>query len=83
MTKIKIFKTTTCPYCKMEGEFLQSKNIPYEEIYVDKHPEAAEEMIKLSGQLGVPFTVITKDDGSQITILGFDKDRLIQELGIS
>ncbi len=32
---IKIYKTTTCPYCKMEAEYLQSKGIPFEEIYVD------------------------------------------------
>jgi len=33
-------------------------------------------MIAESGQMGVPFTVITKEDGSKITILGFDKQKL-------
>ena len=33
-------------------------------------------MIAESGQMGVPFTVITKDDGSKITMLGFDKQKL-------
>lgn len=83
MAKVKLFKTTTCPYCKMEGEFLNSHQIPFEEIYVDKDPEAAKQMIELSGQLGVPFTVITKDDGTQATILGFDKGRLSELLGLS
>lgn len=73
---IKIYKTTTCPYCKMEAEYLESKGIKFEEIYVDKNPKAVEEMIAESGQMGVPFTVITKDDGSKITILGFDKQKL-------
>jgi len=73
---IKIYKTTTCPYCKMEAEYLQSKGIPFEEIYVDKDPKAVQEMIAESGQMGVPFTVITKDDGSKISILGFDKQKL-------
>lgn len=66
----------------MEVEFLNSKNIPFEEIYVDQDPKAAAEMINLSGQLGVPFTVITKDDGTKQTLLGFDKQKLSEYLGI-
>ena len=73
---IKIYKTTTCPYCKTEAEYLESKGIKFEEIYVDKDPKAVQEMIAESGQMGVPFTVITKDDGSKVSILGFDKQKL-------
>ncbi len=73
---IKIYKTTTCPYCKMEAAYLQSKGVKFEEIYVDKDPKAVQEMMAESGQMGVPFTVITKDDGSKVTILGFDKQKL-------
>lgn len=80
--KIKIYKTTTCPYCKMEAEYLQFKGITFEEIYVDKDPKAVQEMIAESGQMGVPFTVITKDDGSKVTILGFDKQKLDNAIGI-
>lgn len=78
-----MFKTTTCPYCKMEGEYLKSKGINFEEIYVDQDPKAAEEMVKISNQMGVPFTVIDKDDGSRETILGFDRARIDAALGIS
>ena len=60
----------------MEAEYLQSKGIAFEEIYVDKDPKAVQEMMAESGQMGVPFTVITKDDGSKITLLGFDKQKL-------
>lgn len=81
--QVKIYTTTTCPYCKAEKEYLDSKGIKYENIFVDQNPQAAEEMVKISNQMGVPFTVITKDDGSQVTILGFDKDKLNQSLGIS
>lgn len=81
--KITLFKTTTCPYCKMEGEYLTSKGIKYEQIFVDQDSKAAEEMVKISGQMGVPFTVIDKDDGIKVTILGFDKDKINSALGIS
>ena len=40
MAKVTLYKTTTCPYCKMEGEYLNSKGIKFEEIYVDQDPKA-------------------------------------------
>lgn len=79
---VKMYKTTTCPYCKMETEYLNSKGIRFEEIYVDKDPKAAGEMVSHSGQMGVPFTVITKDDGMKVNILGFDKEELNKALGL-
>lgn len=81
--KVQLFKTETCPYCKQEGEYLTSKGIKFEEIYVDKDPKAAEKMVKISGQMGVPLALITKDDGTTESILGFDQAKLNAALGIS
>ena len=81
MAKIVLYKTVTCPYCKMETEYLKSQGIEFEEVYVDQDAKAAEEMVKISGQMGVPFTVITKDDGSKETILGFDRSKIDSALG--
>lgn len=80
--QVKIYSTVTCPYCKMEKDYLDSKGIKYENVFVDQDPQAAEEMVKISGQMGVPFTVITKDDGTKITFLGFDKAKLDTILNI-
>lgn len=80
--QVKIYSTAACPYCKMEKDYLDSKGIKYENIFVDQDPKAAEEMVKISGQMGVPFTVIMKDDGTRITILGFDKEKIDSVLGI-
>lgn len=67
----------------MEKEYLDSKGIKYENIFVDHDTKAAQEMLEKSGQMGVPFTVIKKDDGSEASILGFDKERLNSEIGIN
>lgn len=67
----------------MEKEYLDSKGIPYENIFVDQVPDAAQEMIDLSGQMGVPFTIITDDQGNQTNILGFDKPKLNESLGVT
>ena len=83
MKNIKIYTTSTCPYCKMEKEYLGSKGVKYENIEVDHDTDAAQEMLEKSGQMGVPFTVIRNEDGTETTILGFDKEKLNQEIGIS
>lgn len=80
--QVKIYSTAACPYCKMEKDYLDSKGIRYENIFVDQDPKATEEMVKISGRMGVPFTVIMKDDGTRITILGFDKEKIDSVLGI-
>lgn len=66
----------------METEYLQSKGIQFDEIFVDQDPKAAEEMIKISGQMGVPFTVIEKEGGEKQTVLGFDQDKINRALGL-
>ncbi|EKD58129.1 MAG: glutaredoxin-like protein, YruB-family [uncultured bacterium] len=82
MYKVTLYTTKTCPFCKMEKDYLNSQNIAYEEVFVDENPQRADEMIAISGQMGVPFTVIEKNDGSKVTILGFDKPKIDQALGI-
>jgi len=81
---VTVFSTTTCPYCKMLKDYLSEKAIPFTEKLVDQDDAARDEMTKDSGGfLGVPFTVIAQDDGSKETIVGFDKGKLNQVLGIS
>lgn len=83
MIKVSIYTTTTCPFCKMEKDYLNFKNIQFEEILVDNNPEKAKEMIEKSGQMGVPFTIIQKEDGSEINILGFDRPKIDEALGLN
>lgn len=75
--KIKIYSTPTCPYCIRAKQFLKDNNIAFEDIDVSANQEAAQEMIQKSGQMGVPVLDI---DGE--IILGFDKERIKQALGL-
>lgn len=79
---IKIYSTKTCGYCRAEKKFLEQHDVPYKEIMVDSDEAAAREMIALSGQMGVPFTVIKKADDTEEHILGFDQRRLTAVLGL-
>jgi len=74
---IKIYSTPTCPFCVRAKQFLKENNIVFEDIDVSSNPQAVEEMIKVSGQMGVPILDI---DGE--IIVGFDKERISQTLGL-
>ncbi len=74
---IAIYTTPTCVYCKMTKAFFKENNVVYEEKDVSIDKKSRDEMVKKSGQLGVPVIDI---DG-QITV-GFDKEKLSQLLGI-
>jgi S1-C subfamily serine protease len=52
-------------------EFLRKQGVTYEEVDVSKDPRAAEEIVRRTGQMGVP--VITDN---QEAIVGFDIARL-------
>ncbi len=74
---VAIYSTTSCPYCRMLKDYLSAKGVSFVEKLVDQDEKAREEMSNISGGfLGVPFTVITKDDGTKETIVGFDKGKL-------
>lgn len=67
----------------MQKDYFRDKKIEYAEILVDNNQEEAMKMVQISGQMGVPFTVIDQDDGQRITILGFDRPRIDEALGIN
>lgn len=79
--KVLIYSTKTCPFCKMEKEYLTGKGVAFENIFVDEDEKKAEEMIQKSGQMGVPVTIITKADGKEEVVVGFDKEKLNPILG--
>lgn len=75
--QITVYSTTTCPFCKMLTNYLKEKSAPFIEKLVDQDDNARDEMSKVSGGfLGVPFTVIALDNGTQEKIVGFDKGKL-------
>lgn len=75
---VKVYSTPTCPYCTMAKQFLKDNSIAFEAIDVSTNRVEAEEMIRKSGQMGVPVLDI---EGT--IIVGFDKERIKQALGIA
>jgi len=67
----KVYTTPTCPWCKQAKALLRETGVPFEEIDVSKDRALVQELLSISGQLGVP--VVT--DG-KTTIIGFDRSAL-------
>lgn len=63
---VKIYSSDSCTWCRKMKRYLESKNVSYEELNVSE-PKNAEAVYLLSGQNGVPVTVI----GNRV-IVGFD-----------
>ena len=74
---VKIYSTPTCPWCIRAKQFLKENNIDFQNIDVSSDQQAADEIMRKSGQMGVPVLDIEGE-----IIVGFDKERIKQSLGI-
>lgn len=74
---VKVYSTPTCPYCRLTKDFLKEKGIAFSDIDVAADPSAANEMVKKSGQMGVPVIEV---NGS--VIVGWNKGALEEALGM-
>jgi glutaredoxin len=81
-SKVKVYATTTCPYCTMEADWLTQKNVVFEKILVDQDQKAATDMIQRTGQMGVPVTEIEYPDRKPEFVIGFNQPQLAYMLGV-
>jgi len=72
---VTVYTTPTCAYCRQAKMFLSQRGVPFVEKNVAADRNAAMEMVRLSGQQGVPVIAI---DGQ--VVVGFDQPRLMQLL---
>lgn len=78
MKEVSIYSTPTCHFCHIAKDFFKENNIPYTEYDVSVDMAKRQEIVKLSGQMGVPVITIGND-----LIVGFNEPRLRELLGIS
>lgn len=75
--RVKVYSTPTCPWCIRAKQFLKENNIDFQNIDVSSDQQAVNDLIQKSGQMGVPVLDIEGE-----IIVGFDKDRINQSLGL-
>ena len=73
--KVILYSTPFCGWCSRTKEFFKSNNIKFKNIDISTSAKKVQEMVKLSGQSGVP---VIKVDGE--IIVGFDESALRKAL---
>jgi glutaredoxin-like YruB-family protein len=74
---VTIYTTPTCHFCQLAKEFFAEKNVQYTAYDVSTDAAKRDEMINMTGQLGVPVIVIGED-----IMVGFDREKVAGKLGI-
>ena len=72
-----VFSTPTCSFCNMAKRYFREKGIKFKDVDVSRDPIAARDMVRRSGQQGVPVI----DIGGKI-VVGFDRVKIDKYLGI-
>jgi len=82
MPKISIYSAPTCTYCQLAKQFFDDNKVEYTEINVAEDEVKRNELIEKTGRTAVPVIVLTKEDGNEEVIVGFDEVRLRDSLGL-
>ena len=72
---VKLYTTPSCGFCIQIKRYLREKHVPFTEYDVSRDLRRADEMMKKSGQAGVPVIDINGK-----VLVGFDKEKLERSL---
>ncbi len=73
--RIIVFSTPSCPWCNKVKRYLREKGFRFRDVDVSKDERAARDVVRRTGQMGVPVILINNRP-----IVGFNKaeiDRLL------
>jgi glutaredoxin 3 len=75
--RVIVFSTPTCSYCRMAKNYFRQNGIRFRDVDVTRDPAAARDMVRRSGQSGVPVIDINGH-----IIVGFDQPKIKQLLNL-
>jgi glutaredoxin 3 len=76
--RVLVFTTPTCSWCTRAKAYLRERNVPFREVDVSRDPAAARDLVRRTGQMGVPVVEI---DGRPV--VGFDRAQIDRLLGLA
>ena len=76
--RVIVFSTPSCSFCNMAKKYFREKGIKFKDVDVSRDQTAARDMVRRSGQSGVPVI----DIGGKV-IVGFDRPKINKLLGIN
>lgn len=75
---VTIYSTPVCHFCHAAKDFFAENNIAFTEFDVASDQAKRQEMIEMTGQMGVPVIRIEDD-----VIVGFDEDKVKELLSVA
>jgi glutaredoxin 3 len=75
--RVIVFSTPTCSFCNAAKKYFRQQGIQFKDVDVSRDTAAARDMLRRSGQQGVPVI----DIGGKI-VVGFDRPRIDRYLGL-
>ncbi len=72
---VKIYTTPSCGYCNVAKDWLRKQKVPFSEYNVAVNMDKAQEMVRKSGQMGVPVL-----DVNGKIIIGFNQPAIERAL---
>ncbi len=69
--RVVMFTTPTCSYCKTAKQYFRQQGVRFKQVDVSRDQAAARDMVRRSGQQGVPQILI----GNKI-VVGFDRPKI-------
>lgn len=75
--QVAIYTTPSCHFCQAAKAFFGENNVDYDEYNVADDTEKRQEMIEMTGQMGVPVIKIGDD-----VVVGFDEGKVKELLGV-
>ena len=74
---VTIYTTPTCHFCHAAKAFFDEHNVRYTDVNVAEDIARRQEMIEMTGQMGVPVIRINDD-----VVVGFDEGKLRELVGV-
>lgn len=75
--RVIVFSTPTCPHCRSAKRYLEQHGVSYVEVDVSRDASAARDMVRRTGEQGVPQLEI---DGRMV--VGFNRVKIDRLLGL-
>ncbi len=72
---VVLYTTPTCGYCRKTKDYLRERKVRFTEYDVAKNKSKADEMVRKSGQMGVPVL-----DVNGKVIIGFNQPEIERAL---
>jgi len=58
MSRVTIYTTEPCGFCRVAKSLLDKRNVPYDEINLAKDPSGRTELVRMTGMMTFPQVVI-------------------------